>query len=576
MTTLVVLLPAIPFRNTNLVGEHKEREEPVHYALFDRRGQIVQSGECALDALPKAQTAVLILSARDTLLLEASLPPVTGPKLRKLLPNVVEEFLIDDAQRSHIAVAPGRKGEANRVVAVVERERFAAVVQRFAALGYGQLRAVPLVHCMPSPEHEPPDDAHEAHESHDTRREPELAPGDDEDANEASLLAGETNARHASRHAGVLIVRRAPLAQTTADTGSEAEAHAAAAVLMQTATQEQAAYVNGDEPRDNAVAASVEHVGPLDSIAAAEPPQRVELAIRQGPTGFGMEVSADRLDTTIAELARRGTLQVWALTATGVADATGEANEATTAARPATKAQDHAHSASMEHAIHRSGPSNSSQTSTQTSVQLSSQTPPHSAFPLAAQTFAWAHLARNALACPFDLCQFEFAYAGRGAASGHGGLRPWWPAIALVVASVGVSVAAVNVQWWQLSHRQDALNAQMTALVKDAFPGVTLVLDPHTQMQVELKRLRGAAGDLRPDDYLVLAAALSRALGPIPSRALATLDYSDGALAVTFKPETAIDGDGLRRRLVAQGISTREDNGKWLLGSLNSTTRAPR
>lgn len=560
MTSLVVLLPSIHAIDATPPDMRAWPGVPLRYALFDRREQIVQAGECLADALPKAQTAVLIFSARDTLLLEASLPPVAGPKLRKLLPNVVEEFLIDDAQRSHIAIAPVQKGEANSALAVVDRERFGAVVRWFAAMGYGRVRAVPLVHCLPAPADRPQDEVAEEAEEAEARREPGLEL-EDEDAREASPLASQTEARDARRHAGVLIVRRASVerADQVAQIGAEAEAEveaqaAAQAVVVQHATPAHAAYAtyaNGHadidtEPLHDAGAPSAEQV------------DHVELAIRQGRTGFGMDVRADRLDTTIAELARRGTLQVWALTASGTADA------ANVPQVHDTGTLDNAHSAAQTNAGHHGDPANPSRTAA------------HTAFPLAAQSFAWDHLARNALACPFDLCQFEFANAGRGQAGDRGALRPWWPAIALVAASLVVSIAAVNVQWLQLQHRQDALNAQMTALVKTAFPGITLILDPSTQMQIELKRLRSRAGELRADDYLVLAAALSRALGPIPSSAIATLDYSDGALAVTFKPDTTIDSDGLRRRLLAQGVATKEDNGKWMLGSLNSTPRAPR
>ncbi len=339
MTSLVVLLPsihAIDAKPLDMQAWHRVR---VRYALFDRHEQIVHADACLSDALPKAQTAVLIFSARDTLLLEASLPPVAGPKLRKLLPNVVEEFLIDDARRSHIAVAPAQKGEANRALAVVDRERFGAVVRWFAAMGYGRVRAVPLVHCLPAPADGPQDEAAEEAEA---RREPGLAL-EDEDAREASPLASQTEARDARRHAGVLIVRRASVERGDQVTQIEAEAQAAAqAVVVQHATQAHAtyaAYANrhadiDTEPLHDAGAPSAEQV------------DHVELAIRQGRTGFGMDVRADCLDTTIAELARRGTLQVWALTASGTADAANvpQAHD--------TGTPDNAHSAAQTNAGH--------------------------------------------------------------------------------------------------------------------------------------------------------------------------------------------------------------------------------
>ncbi|HEY1611629.1 MAG TPA: type II secretion system protein GspL, partial [Paraburkholderia sp.] len=182
------------------------------------------------------------------------------------------------------------------------------------------------------------------------------------------------------------------------------------------------------------------------------------------------------------------------------------------------------------------------------------------------ESLRWEVVAREALACRFNLCQFAFSRAGR-AGLGRGGLRHWRTALGLVGAAALVSIVAVNVQWFQLRHRRDAINAEMTSLVKASFPGAPIVLDPHAQMALGLKRLAQADGELRPDDFLTLAAALARALPPVASTALAGLDYSDGAFDVTFKPGTEIDEEGLKRRLAAQGLSAQEENGKWTLKS---------
>jgi general secretion pathway protein L len=188
------------------------------------------------------------------------------------------------------------------------------------------------------------------------------------------------------------------------------------------------------------------------------------------------------------------------------------------------------------------------------------------ACPAGIEGLPWERVAREALACRFNLCQFAFAHAGR-VRPGEGGLRRWRVALGFAGAAVVVSIVAVNVQWFQLRHRRDALNTEMMQLVKEALPGATVVLDPHEQMAAELKRMRQAGGELRPDDFLALAAALSRALPPLPSTALAGLDYSDGALDVTFRPGTEMDEDALTRRLATQGVSALEDNGKWTLKS---------
>lgn len=434
MQSLIVLLPSI-----QAFDAPQWQSVSMPYALHDRRGALVRAGRACLEALPKATATVLVVSARDTLLLDVDLPPVNGQRLRRILPNVVEEFVIEDVQQHHIAVGPSSKGTGGRSVAVIDRARFSAVIDWFVSAGHKRLRAVPLIHCMPS---------------------------------ETASYEGA-----ATQPDGL------------EDAGSEPQA-------------------NLERESDP----SSPDGGQAWSALVVEAEQACELAVKHGTSGFGLEVPAPLRDVTLAELSKRHTVQVYAL----AVDAQG------------AKAADE-------------------------------------------ELLAWEQLARNALACPFDLCQFEFAHAARARKSG--GLRPWRPALGLIAAALLVSVVAVNVQWWQALHRRNMLDAQMTEVVKAAFPGTPTVLDPPMQMQVGLAKLRSTAAELRPSDYLVLASALSRALGPLLSRSIAVLDYSDDSLAVTFKPGTTIDGEMVRSRLKTQGVSIRKEGDKWVLSCTQSAPR---
>jgi general secretion pathway protein L len=463
-----------------------------------------------LAELPRAHATVLIVAARDTLLLKVNLPPVTGPRLRRVLPNVVEEYLIQDAQRSHIAVGPDADQQGERCAAIVDREWFAALIERFAASGHRRLRAVPLVHCVPS------FDAPRATEpANEVRREEvEIAAGEIPFPSEDEAT-GEPNA--------------------TAEAEANTDLAASALIMRHSVRRREHTGVDVDSP----LAGTIDTTETADTITGPAD-EAIEIAVRQGTLGFGMTIHAAQLDATIAELAKRQPLAVYSL----AFEASGDANHAASRNEPhlalaAARAGHFQHAASS----------------------------PSTAFPLAALTLPWPALARDALACRFDLCQFEFANSGRSR-TGPGGFKPWRIAIGFVAATLIVSIAAVNVQWFQLRHRRDALNAQMTELVKGAFPDATVILDPHAQMAAGLARLRGASGELRADDFAVLAAGVSRGLGPIPSSAIAGLDYSGDALDVTFKPGTAVDSDGLIRRLAAQGLSAQEDNGKWSIRSV--------
>jgi general secretion pathway protein L len=524
MSSLIVLLPSADAQKVDMRGFDAM---PMPFALLDRSGETMRTGRAPLAELPRALATVLVVAARDTLLLKVNLPPVTGPRLKRVLPNVVEEHLIQDAQQSHIAVGPDIDPQGERCAAVVDREWFAGVIDRFVAAGHRRLRAVPLIHCIPLLDAQAA--SQPAHEDAEHREQAAVAAGDASFGLEEDEATPEPNSAEANTDlaASALIVRH----------GVRSREHDGRNVGNDSDI--------GDTPSDPLIDASRTSIGDGD-----EP---IEIAVRQGAIGFGMTIRAAQLDTTIAELAKRQPLAVYSL-----------------AFEPSAE-HGHDHASTTANANHAASARNEPRLATSPIARPTdprhASPPTSAAFPLAALTLPWPTLARDALACRFDLCQFEFANSGRSR-PGTGGFKPWRIAIGFVAATLIVSLVAVNVQWFQLRHRRDALNAQMTELVKTAFPDATVILDPHAQMATGLARLRSAAGELSANDFPVLAAGLSRALGPIPSSAIAGLDYNGGnALDVTFKPGTTVDSDGLTRRLAAQGLSAQEDNGKWSIRS---------
>ena len=183
-----------------------------------------------------------------------------------------------------------------------------------------------------------------------------------------------------------------------------------------------------------------------------------------------------------------------------------------------------------------------------------------------AEPLTFDTLARNALANHFDLCQFEFA--AQPWRLDRATMRRLKLPVALLAGALVVSMIGINIQWMQLARQRDAINAQMTETLLNTFPKTTVVLDAPDQMSRQLDRLRLVSGQLSPSDFLSLADALARALGPIPVNGIAGLDYHDRRLEVTFKPETKVD-PGLQRRLGANGLAGGIDSntGKWTIRS---------
>lgn len=173
-------------------------------------------------------------------------------------------------------------------------------------------------------------------------------------------------------------------------------------------------------------------------------------------------------------------------------------------------------------------------------------------------------LARGALECRFDLCQFEFAVQPWRLS--RSAIKRWRVPIALAGATLIVAVAGANLQWLMLARQRDLLAAQQIEVLMSAFPNTTAVLDPPRQMTRQLDALRLKAGALSPHDFLTLVAGLAASLGPIPETAIVKLDYQDRMLAVSFNPEAKIDS-AFAQRLISNGLDGRLSSGKWIIRS---------
>ncbi|WP_206999883.1 type II secretion system protein GspL [Trinickia mobilis] len=461
MSTLIVFLPP---RDPAVPSQEWQLPETA-FLLLDKGGRTQRAGRAALALLPRASSTVLIVAARDVLMLRTAVPPLKGPRLRQALPNVVEDQLIQDPQTCHIAIDPQSLAGGERVLAVIDRGWFRFIVEAFGAAGHRNLRAVPVTRCLPVPVPAPVDGA----------------PGGD--AVEAASAAAPDAA---AAHAVVPIV----------------------AAVLGTVVEHTAALFA--EASDTSGA-------PGPSIEAQEP--RVELALARGAHGEGLAVPASAVGATLAALAGDAPVTLYEL-----ADMPGSEP------RLASVAQASQSRAGLPGAA-----------------------------PLPFET-----LARRALDCRLDLCQFEFE--ARPWRLDRATLRRLRLPVTLAVASLVVAVVAMNVQWLMLARQRDALNTQMTELLLNAFPKTTVVLDAPDQMSRQLDQLRVAAGELSPSDFLSLAAGLAHSLGPVPVNGVAALDYHDRRLDVTFKPEIKVDPD-FNQRLARNGLSGEIDSstGKWMI-----------
>ncbi|WP_027799159.1 type II secretion system protein GspL [Paraburkholderia dilworthii] len=468
MSTLIVLLPprdpAVPSQEWQLPD--------LPFVLLDKSGRTQRAGRSALALLPRATSTVLMVAARDLLMMPATLPPLRGPKLRQALPNIVEDQLIQDPQTCHIAVDSQPAAGGRQVLAIIDRGWFRFIYEAFSAAGHRSLRAVPVTRCLP-------------------------------EATLPAVLAevAETvsAAEPALAGAGSSVRDAAPVA-SAANTSTDAAPEAV--------------------PMVAAVLGAVVQTAPamlLEGAVQSGMP-RVELAIARGAQGEGLAVPANAVNATLAALAGATPVSLYMLTEVPGSEPSLGANS------PARLAA-HVHGAS----------------------------------PL-----PFEQLARRALTCRFDLCQFEFA--SQPWRLDRATLRRLRLPVLLAVGALLVAIIGANVQWLMLSRQRDAIGAQMTELLLNTFPKTTVVLDAPDQMSRQLQQLRVAAGELSPGDFLALADGLARSLPPVPVNGIAALDYHDRRLDVTFKPEVKLDPD-FATRLARNGLSGAIDSntGKWTI-----------
>lgn len=460
MSTLIVLLPP----RDPVVPSQEWQLPELPFLLLDKSGRKERAGRAALAFLPRASTTVLIVAARDMLMLDAALPPLKGPRLKQALPNVVEDYLIQDAQTCHIALDPQPLADGKRMLAVIDRGWFRFVVEAFHAAGHRSLRAVPVTRCLPGPVMAEP------------IAEPALAEGDAPGSSESN--------------------------PETVPSPSEPLVAAVLGTVAQTAP---------------GILADATLAAPPEPALVDTGEPRVELALARGAHGEGLAVPLSALGATLAALAGEASVTVYELAALPGGEPTLAGEAVPT------------------HGVH-----------------------------VGVASLSFETLAHNALACGFDLCQFEFE--SRPWRLDRATLRRLRLPIALALAALLVAVVGTNVRWMMLARERDALNAQMTELLLNAFPKTTVVLDPASQMTTQLEHLRIAAGELSPDDFISLAARLDHALGALPVNGIAALDYHDRRLEVTFKPEIKPD-PGFAQRLAQNALTGEIDTntGKWVI-----------
>ena len=157
---------------------------------------------------------------------------------------------------------------------------------------------------------------------------------------------------------------------------------------------------------------------------------------------------------------------------------------------------------------------------------------------------ALPELARGLAARPFSLLQGAFAPRRRSQRQ----LRLWRMAAAWAAAALALGTALPAVERALLEGHVEARQAEMARLLQQAQPEITRVVDPVAQMRTALRQSGASA------DALQLLGRVAPLLAGGTRTTLDAVEYRAGALEMTIIAADVSTLDGLRERLVQQGM----------------------
>ncbi|GAB2856864.1 hypothetical protein GCM10027277_26590 [Pseudoduganella ginsengisoli] len=172
----------------------------------------------------------------------------------------------------------------------------------------------------------------------------------------------------------------------------------------------------------------------------------------------------------------------------------------------------------------------------------------------------WTHWVAAARTAGPDLA------AGMATGTQARALRRWrWPA-ALAILAVIVNVAGLNIEWLRMKREYADIRKGMEQTFRAAYPQEAM-LDPVAQMRRNIANAKANSGELAPDEFTALAAALGEGLAATGRRdVVAGLAYKERMLTVKLKPNTVDAGvrDQVKGALSQRGLALSEgEGGVW-------------
>ncbi len=143
MSTLVILLPARPRGDASGTAAAPGAGTEYSYVLSADGLSIAAQGRANLSLLPRAVNRVAVVHDLDLGWQRLALPKAPASRLRAALVGMLEEQLLDEAQQTHFALAPGAAAGQMSWVAVVHKPWLAAHLAHLEHDGQNVDRVLP-------------------------------------------------------------------------------------------------------------------------------------------------------------------------------------------------------------------------------------------------------------------------------------------------------------------------------------------------------------------------------------------------------------------------------------------------
>ncbi len=147
MSTLVICLPSRPRLRSRsaepLVADAVSADE-FDYLLSSDGFSVQAQGRCAPSLLPKADSVVAVIGDADIAWHRITLPKAPAARLRAALTGLLEDAVLEDAESTHLALAPGSVAGQPTWVAAIHRPWLAGLLAGLERREVFVDRVVPL------------------------------------------------------------------------------------------------------------------------------------------------------------------------------------------------------------------------------------------------------------------------------------------------------------------------------------------------------------------------------------------------------------------------------------------------